>query len=74
MVCIAIQDVSVAYESAHTVILYGNLITDDMKENHDLWGAPDMLKTQYDFKLTQTIHDGEGTESNPGRVYLVMEK
>jgi hypothetical protein len=67
-------DVNIIFESPHTVILFGDLRVFGGEENDDLWSAVDLLKTQYGFKWTQTIHDGEGSEGNPGRVYLIMEK
>jgi hypothetical protein len=43
-------------------------------DNVDLWESVDEAKNQFGFKLTHTIYDGEGSKSNPGRVYFIMEK
>jgi hypothetical protein len=68
----SLQVVRVISESPHTVVLYGDLIISGLNENIYLWQAIDLLKS-HGFKLTQILHDGEGTQANPGRVYLIME-
>ena len=68
----AVTQVKVISESPHTVVLFGNLITNGLHDNIYLWQAMDLLKS-HGFKLTQRVHDGAGSEGNPGRVYLVME-
>jgi hypothetical protein len=55
------------------LVLFGYLITGSLEHNTDLWEAVDFLQNQHGFDLTDIIKEGEGSEGNPGRVYLKME-
>jgi hypothetical protein len=65
--------VSAIYESPRMLVLFGYLITGSLAHNTDLWEAVDFLQNQHGFDLTDIIKEGEGSEGNPGRVYLIME-
>ena len=72
------------YESANTVILQGDLITNEQavdqrlgptgQSNIDLWAAMDLLKNQYGFKILQVMTSGVGSVGNPTTVYILMTK
>lgn len=76
--------VEVMYESPNTIILGGDLIASDRDVdqrlqpsdhwNTDLWGAMDLLKNQYGFKLQQVMTNGVGSVGNPTTVYILMTK
>ncbi len=76
--------VEVIYESPNTVILQGDLITNERsidqrllrsgQSNTDLWAAMDLLKNQYGFKLQQVMTTGIGTVENPVTIYILMTK
>ena len=72
--CTTEPHVNVISGSAKTIVLFGHLITSPYRtDNSDLWKAADLLKINYGFKLTHIVHEGEGSEGNPGRVYIIME-
>jgi len=76
--------VEVMYESPNTVILRGDLITNEQyvdqrlqpngQSNTDLWAAMDLLKNQYGFKILQVMTSGVGSVGNPTTVYILMTK
>ena len=70
-----ISYVNVRYESPTTILISGDLINSvDSTFNTALWEAMDLLKTQYGFKLQQTMTSGVGSVGNPTTVYLLMTK
>jgi hypothetical protein len=72
------------YESLSTVILQGDLITNEQsvdqrlgatgQSNTDLWAAMDLLKNQHRFKIQQVMTSGVGRVGNPTTVYILMTK
>ena len=76
--------VEVMYESPKTVMLQGDLITSEhsvdqrlrpsVQVNTDLWGAMDLLKNQYGFKIQQIMTSGDGSVGNPTTVFILMIK
>jgi hypothetical protein len=76
--------VEVIYESPNTIVLEGDLITNDHsvdqrlqqngQSNTDLWAAMDLLKNQYGFKVQQVMTSGVGSVGNPTSVYILMMK
>ena len=76
--------VEVIYESPNTIVLEGDLITDEHsvdqrlqpngQSNTDLWAAMDLLKNQYGFKVQQVMTSGVGIVGNPTSVYILMMK
>lgn len=69
-----LQTVYVKYESTTTILISGDLITTVKNFNSYLWGAMDLLKNQYGFKLQQVMTSGVGSEGNPTVVYILMTK
>jgi hypothetical protein len=67
--------VEVIYESPNTIILQGDLITNERSVderlrvsgllNTDVWTAMDLLKNQYGFKIEHVMNTGLGTVENP---------
>lgn len=76
--------VEVIYESPNTIILQGDLITNERSVdqrlgtsgllNTDLWAAMDLIKNQYAFKVQHIMNTGLGTVGNPTTVYILMTK
>lgn len=76
--------VKVIYESPNTVILQGDLITNEQsvdqrlgptrQSNTDLWTAMDLLKNQHGFIIQQVMTSGVGSVGNPTTVYILMTK
>ena len=68
------QDVFVKYESPTTILISGDLITEDRFFNSNVWNAMDMLKNEHGFKLQNVMTSGVGSEGNPTVVYILMTK
>jgi hypothetical protein len=68
--------VAVDYQSPTTVIISGDLVAPGLVGgfNTGLWGAMDLLKNQYTFKIQQIMTSGVGSEGNPTVVYILMTK
>lgn len=67
--------VAVEYESPTTVMISGDLITEnDLIFNSFLFQGMDLLKNQYGFKIQDVFTSGEGSKANPTRVYIMLTK
>lgn len=73
--------VGTMYESPTTVVIYGDLIVPEGREqekisvpNRYLWQAMDLVKDKFGYHLQQLITSGQGSVANPTTIYLLMVK
>jgi hypothetical protein len=70
------SQVSVEYESPTSILISGELITDepDLIFNTFLFQGMDLLKNQYGFKIQDVFTSGEGNKANPTKVFILLTK